>query len=56
MGRGWTEETTTMWTQSLEHSPTETKGSFSLSHGKGAEATPVAKELPLDDTDAVFAV
>ncbi|KAI1784839.1 hypothetical protein LXA43DRAFT_191165 [Ganoderma leucocontextum] len=54
MGRGWTEETTTMWTRSLEHSPTATKAPYTLS-GPNAEAK-AAKDSPLDSSEAAYAV
>ncbi|PIL34496.1 hypothetical protein GSI_03273 [Ganoderma sinense ZZ0214-1] len=52
MGRGWSQETTTMWTRSLDNSPTETKAPFTLSDGSLTD-DPVTKE---GSTGTAFAV
>ena len=46
MGRGWSQETTTMWTRTLEGSSTETRIPFTSS-GKDREVTMV-KDTPDD--------
>ncbi|KAM5531431.1 hypothetical protein V8D89_014888 [Ganoderma adspersum] len=56
MGRGWSHETTTMWTlaQSSGGSTTETKAPFQLP-GKNTEVS-ITKELPLDSTETALVV